>query len=63
MQGRMAVSVCLDLGTHKLRHVCGRLPAQDRPTGMPNASLRGRAAHGVLQLSSVWEVQAIKILK
>lgn len=21
----MAVSVCLDLGTHKLRHVCGRL--------------------------------------
>ena len=51
----MAVSSCLDLGTHKLRRVCGRLPAQDRPTGMPYASLGESAAHSVLQLSSVWK--------
>lgn len=63
MQGRVAVDTCLDLGTHKLRHVCGRRPAQDSPTGTPNASLDEGAAHGVLQLSSVREVQAIKILK
>lgn len=30
-----------------LRRVCGRLPAQDRPTGTPNASLGESAAHGV----------------
>lgn len=63
MQGRVAVDTCLDLGTHKLRRVCGRRPAQDGPMGTPDASLGESAAHGVLQLSGVREVQATKILK
>ena len=46
--------LCLHvLGTHKLRRVCGRLPAQDGLTGTPNAPLGQSTAHGVLQLSSV----------